>query len=162
MSTNSWWQGKRGEWYVVVQVILFILVLFGPRNWPGLEPWISPYPQIGAILGAILLLTGGFFIFAGIFSLGANLTAVPYPKAQSTLVQTGPYRFVRHPMYCGGILMAFGCALWVHSWLTLAYALALLVFFDIKSRLEEKWLGDKFSGYSQYQARVRKLIPFVY
>ena len=89
----------------------------------------------------------GLLIFTGVFSLGANLTAVPYPKEQASLVETGPYRFVRHPMYCGGIFMAFGWAFWVHGWLTLGYALVLLVFFDLKSRLEEKWLEDKFSGY---------------
>jgi protein-S-isoprenylcysteine O-methyltransferase Ste14 len=61
----------------------------------------------------------------------------------------------------GVILMAFSWALWVRSWLTLAYTLAMLVFFDIKSRLEEQWLGDKFAGFRQNQVRVSKLIPFI-
>ena len=161
-SNNSWWKGKRGEWYVIAQFILFILVPLGPRSWPGWQPWSAPYLQIGSLLGVILLIAGGGFIFAGVLSLGVNLTAVPYPKEKSTLVETGPYRFVRHPMYCGGILMAFGWALYVQGWLTIAYALLLVVFFDFKSRLEEKWLRDKFSGYRQYQARVRKLIPYIY
>jgi protein-S-isoprenylcysteine O-methyltransferase Ste14 len=38
----------------------------------------------------------------------------------------------------------------------------LLIFFDIKSRREEKWLQDKYSNYTAYQKRVRKLIPFIY
>jgi Phospholipid methyltransferase len=42
--------------------------------------------------------------------LGSNLTAVPNPKEQGTRVETGPNRLVRHPMYCGGILIAFGRA----------------------------------------------------
>ncbi len=162
MSQSPWWKGRRGEWYVVAQVILFILVLLGPRTWSGWPAWSSPYLQLGSILGGILLLAGGLFIFTGIFNLGSNLTAVPYPKEQSTLVETGPYRLVRHPIYSGGIIMAFGWAFWVHGWLTFAYAFILLIFFDIKSRLEEKWLMDKFSGYRSYQARVHKLIPFIY
>jgi protein-S-isoprenylcysteine O-methyltransferase Ste14 len=90
------------------------------------------------------------------------LTAVPYPKDEGMLIETGPYRLVRHPMYCGGILISLGWALWVHSWLTLGYVMVLFVFFDIKSRCEEHWLKAKFSDYAAYQKRVRKLIPFVY
>ena len=97
-----------------------------------------------------------------IFRLGSNLTAVPYSKEEGTLIETGPYRLVRHPIYCGIILIAFGWALLVHGWLTLGYAFIMLVFFDIKSRREEKWLKAKYPGYEAYQKRVRKLIPFVY
>lgn len=99
---------------------------------------------------------------AGMFRLGANLTPVPYPKDQTTLVETGPYQLVRHPIYSGAIFMAFGWALWVHGWLTLCYAIILLIFFDLKVRREEAWLTEKFSGYGAYQKRVHKLIPFVY
>jgi protein-S-isoprenylcysteine O-methyltransferase Ste14 len=59
-------------------------------------------------------------------------------------------------------LIGFGWALLVHGWLTIGYAIIMLVFFDIKSRREEEWLMIKFSGYGEYQKRVRKLIPFVY
>ena len=94
--------------------------------------------------------------------MGSNLTAVPYPKEQGTLVETGPYRLVRYPMYFGGILIAFGWAFLVHGWLTIGFAIIMLVFFDFKSRREEKWLKAKFPGYGEYQKRVRKLIPFIY
>ena len=162
MSKSSWWKGTHGEWLVVAQLCLFILVPLGPRTWSGWPAWSSPYLQIISVLGGMLLLAGGFLIFAGIFSLGANLTAVPYPKEHATLIETGPFQLVRHPMYSGAIFMAFGWAFCVHGWLTLGYALVLALFFDFKSRREEKWLKDKFSGYPTYQKRVRKLIPFVY
>ena len=99
---------------------------------------------------------------AAFFRLGTNLTPLPYPKEKGTLVETGPYALVRHPIYSGAIFMGFGWALWVHGWLTLGYACLLLVFFDVKSRLEERWLSEKFTGYEAYQKRVRKLIPFIY
>jgi hypothetical protein len=35
MSQSSWWKGSRGEWYVVAQIALFALVMFGPRTWAG-------------------------------------------------------------------------------------------------------------------------------
>ena len=98
----------------------------------------------------------------GVLKLGPNLTPLPYPKPDATLVRTGPYRLVRHPMYAGGIALAFGWALFVRGSLTLGYAAVLLIFFDIKSAREERWLRDKFADYPDYQRRVRKLIPFIY
>ena len=162
MFRTSWWKGAHGEWYVVAQIALMVLVFFGPQTWSGLPAWTSPFDQLGSIAGVVLLLGGGILLSAGIVRLGANLTAVPYPKEQATLVETGPYAVVRHPMYSGGIILAFGWGLLVHGWLTVGYAIILLVFFDVKSRREEQWLSEKFSEYAMYQKRVRKLIPLLY
>ena len=105
---------------------------------------------------------GGLLALAGVFRLGTNLTAVPYPKDDAILVTTGPYQFVRHPIYSGLILAALGWALLRNGWLTLIYALLIFIFFDIKSRREEQWLCQKYPGYEAYQQRVRKLVPFIY
>ena len=162
MTSSPWWKGPHGEWYVVAQIVLMVLVFFGPQTWSGLPIWAFAFDQIGSVAGVVLLLAGGFLLAAGIVRLGANLTAVPYPKEQATLVETGPYSIVRHPMYSGGIILALGWALLVHGWLTIGYAIILFLFFDVKSRREEQWLSTKFSGYAAYQKRVRKLIPMVY
>jgi protein-S-isoprenylcysteine O-methyltransferase Ste14 len=108
------------------------------------------------------MILGGSLLLAGLLWLGKSLTPLPYPKDDSTLVETGPYSIVRHPIYSGGILLAFGWAIAVQGWLTLVYAAVLLVFLDIKSRREERWLVGKFPAYRDYQRRVRKLVPFVY
>lgn len=161
-SPIPWWKGTHGEWYVVAQAVLGVLVIFGPRTWGGWTTWVPPYAEISSVLGGALVLIGALLFVAGIRALGSNLTAVPFPKAQATLVESGPFRFVRHPMYGGAAIAALGWALWVHGWLTVGYAIILFLFFDIKSRREEKWLEEKFSGYESYRTRVRKLIPFVY
>ena len=162
ISQAHWWKGARGEWYVVAQVALMALVLFGPRNFPGWLLRRSPWNLVSAIAGGMIILAGFALFIVAITRLGSNLTAVPYPKEGGSLVETGPYRFVRHPIYCAVLLTAFGWAFLVHGWLTLGYAIIMLVFFDIKSRREEEWLKAKFPGYREYQKRVRKLIPFVY
>jgi protein-S-isoprenylcysteine O-methyltransferase Ste14 len=156
MEQTHWWKGTRGEWYVVIQFTLCGLVAFGPRTWT----FDQTVPEL--IVGTALLLSGMLMIVTGAIRLGANFTAVPYPKDRAILIETGPFQYVRHPMYSGAIFMAFGWTLWVHSWLTLGYAMVLLLFFDIKTRREEQWLKAKFSNYIAYQKRVRKLIPFVY
>jgi protein-S-isoprenylcysteine O-methyltransferase Ste14 len=162
MSQTQWWKGKYGEWYLVAQVALIVLVFFGPRNFPRSPIWIAPFTWLGSIVGGILLPAGVILITLAIFRIGSNLTALPYPKEQGTLIETGPYQLVRHPMYCGLILIAFGWVFLIHSWLTLGYAIILLVFFDFISRREEQWLKVKFSSYGEYQERVRKLIPYVF
>jgi protein-S-isoprenylcysteine O-methyltransferase Ste14 len=162
MSQTPWWKGARGEWYVVVQVGLFLLVVFGPRTWPGWPAWVAPFTWLGWMLGLLIGALGGLLALAGVFGLGTNLTAVPHPKDDAVLVTTGPYSFVRHPIYSGLIFAALGWALLVNGWLTLAYTLILFIFFDIKSRREEQWLREKYADYAAYQQRVHKLIPFIY
>lgn len=160
--STSWWRGKRGEWYVVIQAVLFTLVAFGPRTLPGVPPWPEATRWPALLSGGTLALAGALLAFFGAFSLGRNLTPLPHPKDDATLVESGAYRLVRHPIYAGIILMSYGWALLARSWLTLAYATVVLLFLDLKSRREERWLKEKFPGYAQYSKRVRKLIPFIY
>ncbi len=166
MSTRSklpWWHGARGEWWVATQVVLMVLVLFGPRNAPGWAPWSPPIARVATVVGAVLLAIGLAIFLAGGFSLGPrNLTPLPAPRSGGTLVRSGAYGLVRHPLYGGGVLIAYGYALFVHGWLTLLYATALLVFVDLKASREERWLVDTFPDYPEYRRHVRKLIPFLY
>ncbi len=161
-SRLPWWKGARGEWYVVVQMGLFLLVALGPRNVPGWPEWSFPWMLIGTAAGCFLMAAGFPLIIAGAWKLGGNIAAVPYPKDSAVLIETGPYRIVRHPMYGGAILMAFGWAFAIQGGLTLLYASILSLFFDLKARREEHWLRVKFSDYEGYQKRVSKLIPFLY
>jgi len=162
MPQNRWWKGSRGEWYVVVQAGLLLLVAFGPRTCRGVPEWTYPYTWLGSLGGGVLLAAGGLFAATAAVNLGRNLTPLPRPKNNAALVTTGAYRYVRHPIYSGLILMALGWGLWLHSWLTIGYALLLFAVLDLKARREEKWLLEKFPDYAAYRKRVRKLIPFLY
>lgn len=157
-----WWKGARGEWFVVVQIVLIGLVFIGPRTVGGQPEWTFPFPQACPVVGAVLMVVGGFLFFAGIVCLGSSLTPLPYPKKGAKLIESGPFALVRHPIYSGGLVLCLGWALYVQSWLTLGYVIALLVILDVKARREEKWLVERFPAYIIYQQRVRKLIPFIY
>ncbi len=161
-TARHWWQGRRGEWLVAAQLGLMALVFFGPRAVSGQPAWSFPLPRVCMIVGGILMVAGGLFLLTGLLGLGPGLTPLPYPKDKATLIQTGPFALVRHPMYSGGLLLAFGWALLVRGWLTLGYVLLLFVFLDLKSRREERWLLEKFPAYGSYRKRVRKFVPFVY
>ncbi len=160
--SQPWWRGANGEWYVVAQGVLFGVVVLAPRTVPGWPAWSPPWDVVGLVAGAVLGLAGLALSGAGVLFLGRNLTPLPRPKESATLVQSGAYAVVRHPIYSGLILLAFAWALLVQGWLTLAYALAVFIFFDIKSRREERWLVEKFPDYAAYQQRVRKLLPWLY
>ena len=148
-------KNTRGEWYVVVQFLLIALTLFGPR----FLSWNSSYTFNFSFLFLVL---GIFFFTSSVFALRKHLTPLPMPQENSLFVRTGPYRFIRHPMYAGVIFIGFAWAFFAHNGATLGYAFILLIFFDLKIKREEIWLRNKFSQYSDYQVRVKKLIPFLY
>lgn len=156
-----WWRGERGEWYVAVQLALMAVVFLAPRTLPGFPAWPAAFSRAGTFAGFALMLGGGGLLLTALFRLGPNLTPLPYPRTNANLVVTGPYRLVRHPIYAGGIALAFGWAFVVHGWLTLVYATLLFIFLDIKSTREERWLTDRFPAYPDYQRRVSKLVPFI-
>ncbi len=158
----KWWRGTRGEWYVIAQEIFGLLVFLGPRTYSGLPAWPSFIVPIASVIGKIFAVVGILLLIAGIITLGKNLTPLPYPKENSELVEKGPYRFVRHPIYSGVIILTLGYALIVHGWLTLLYVALLFIFFDLKARKEEQWLREKFSNYTAYSQRVSRLIPYIY
>ncbi len=148
--------GKRGEGWVLLQLVLFVVILLAPRIPPVVFPmWLRG-------LGLLLLAVGGVFGTWGILALGQNLTAFPKPIEGGALVTSGPYAYVRHPIYSGLILGTLGWALFRANLLGVGLAVILFVFFDLKSRQEERWLCEAYAGYEEYQRQVRKLIPWVY
>lgn len=94
--------------------------------------------------------------------LGPGMTASPVPASEARLVETGPYRFVRHPIYTGVLLVALGAAVFSGSWSAAMAALALGPYLWLKTAFEERQLRLRFSGYRSYRKRVRwRLVPYV-
>ncbi len=160
-TTSPWWKNARGEYYVIVQVFLFALIAVGPLL---ADTQIGPDAlRIPALaVGGVLCVVGGLLSSAGLLGLGRSLSVLPHPKDDAEMVESGPYRFVRHPIYCGLIVAGAGGGPAGRRLLTLGLALGLFLFFDVKSRREERWLMRKFPGYAAYRQRVHKLIPFIY
>ena len=149
MPDAAWWRGRRGEWYVVIQFVLFALVAAGPttaRGWPA-----RPFPggYLISAAGAVLFAGGAALAIAGALKHGPGLSALPYPREGGSALHTGPYGIVRHPIYSGAVFVAFGWAIWRHGWLTLVYTALLFLLFDAKARREERWLVEKFPSYAE-------------
>jgi protein-S-isoprenylcysteine O-methyltransferase Ste14 len=151
--------GRRGEGWVVLQLLLFVAVIGAGFLTPL---WSGPARAAGAIAGLALIIFGVGLVTAGILGLRQQLTAYPRPVPGGRLIEDGVFGLVRHPMYGGLVIAALGWGLVMASPMALAGALVLGVFFDLKSRREETWLAEQFAGYAAYRRRTRRLIPWLY
>jgi protein-S-isoprenylcysteine O-methyltransferase Ste14 len=147
---------------LVITAIAFFgwLVLMGLDErftWSQVPLWLQA-------LGTLLLLSS-FYVFYLTFRENPFLSPavrIQRDRAQ-TVVSTGPYRYVRHPMYAGFILYAFGTALLLGSWWGLLWALLLIGIVARRAVLEERALRDELVGYSVYLTRVRyRLLPYLW
>lgn len=151
--------GRRGEGWVLLQVALVAAVvvtgLLG-GSWPAAaRPWLLAASVPLALVGLALFLGGGR-------GLGRQLTPFPKPVAGGGLRRDGAYRFVRHPMYGGVLLIVLAWALVSAPLALVPWALAAL-FLEAKCRREEAWLVEQHPGYEEYQRSVRRrFVPFVH
>jgi protein-S-isoprenylcysteine O-methyltransferase Ste14 len=147
--------GRGGGW-VVTQFVLIGLIMLAvvvPLDWPS-----EARGTLGAI-GAVLAVAGGAFAVWAARTLGRGLTPFPKPAAGGALVETGPFRHVRHPIYTGGLLFFLGWSLYAGP-VALALTAVLGVLWALKARVEERHLAARYPGYAGYAARVRRrLVP---
>jgi protein-S-isoprenylcysteine O-methyltransferase Ste14 len=100
-----------------------------------------------------------FFVFRENSHTGATVKV----EVGQTVVSTGPYRFVRHPMYAGGLLGFFATPLALGSLWALAAAVPLCCAMVVRLLNEEQYLSEYLPGYSAYRRKVRsRLIPLVW
>jgi protein-S-isoprenylcysteine O-methyltransferase Ste14 len=129
----------------------------------AIPPWIGTLAVGGDRWMAIALIAAGIVLacWSGA-ALGRSFTPFPKPVDDGILVASGPYRFVRHPMYAAILVFLAG---WAVLWESFAGALltfAVFVLLDQKAQREERWLEESYGGYAEYRRRVRKFVPFVY
>lgn len=118
-------------------------------------PWLR-------ILGVPTALAG-LALFRWMFRhLGLNITSTSLPRARATLVTSGPYRWVRHPMYTTVLILVVAVTLLTANAVVAASGLAMFALLAARSRIEEQRLVEKFGdAYRTYQGRTgRFLIRF--
>jgi protein-S-isoprenylcysteine O-methyltransferase Ste14 len=125
----------------------------------------TPSPPVGPKLGGGgLLVLAAFLLFR---SFRDNPFLSPLVRIQTErrqkVVSTGVYRFVRHPMYLGAVLMFVGTPLLLGSAVGLLVGLAMTVLLARRIVREERVLGDELEGYREYKQKVPyRLLPFVW
>jgi protein-S-isoprenylcysteine O-methyltransferase Ste14 len=112
------------------------------------------------ILGLIITVAGlGFAVWARVY-LGGNWSGSVTVKVNHELVRTGPYRFVRHPIYSGIILALLGTTIVRGQVRGFVAILFLLIGFSIKWRIEERFMTNTFGDeYDDYKRDTGAIVP---
>jgi protein-S-isoprenylcysteine O-methyltransferase Ste14 len=115
-------------------------------------------------IGIAVMLSGLAFRWYAIRSLGRFFTRTVATRAGQYVVDTGPYRLIRHPSYTGGLLMFLGTGIAMTNWAALLAIMAGAgIGYAYRVRVEERALcEDLGQPYRDYMRRTRRFIPFVW
>ena len=138
---------------VFLQFFIIFLHVFQFELLPNKQ--IIQINNISYFLGILLIIISSIFILIAIKDLGRNLSPFPKPKANSNLVTSGIYRFMRHPMYYSLIIISFGVFLTKLSIYHLCLTITLALLIKSKITLEEQYLKNKFKNYFLYKNLVK-------
>ncbi len=142
---------------VVIQFILFAVI--------GGGAILIPTDKI-----AIQWVIGGVGIFAGVIVALMAITehgrvnrggpsALPTPNQSAELITSGLYKRIRHPIYTGVLLVAFGITIWHAHIVTMTATIFLVGLLTYKSLYEEELLMQQYPDYGQYRLRTGRFLP---
>lgn len=148
--------------FVLIEICFFAWIVFMPLDavrfrWSYMPVWLQ-------VVGAIAL-AGSFYLFFLTFRENSYLS--PMVRIQKdrgqTVVSTGPYHYVRHPMYAAILLFVPGVALLLGSWYGLLAGLLVIGMVARRAVLEERTLQQELPGYDTYMSQVKyRLVPHVW
>lgn len=167
---------RSGSWaksfWIRILLIIAVLWLFQLTGWwkttrgNGIYPGgAGLVPAAGSwliMLGVVLVLAGIAFAIWARVHLGRNWSGTPSIKKDHELVTSGPYRFVRHPIYTGMITALLGTA-FVDGIVWLVAFIIFGIVFIMRIPVEERFMTQLFPDqYPEYKKRTKALVPFVY
>jgi len=123
---------------------------------------ISAAPAVIVTVGTAIYTLGLALALAGRLQLGDNWSDIETAQVlpRQSVVQRGVYRYLRHPIYVGDLLLLFGLELALNSWLVLGVAV-LTPFVLARAIHEEELLKESLDGYREYCRTSKRFIPFV-
>lgn len=160
---------RPGSWrrYVGIRLVLLIVAILLIRL-PGSRDFLvhiarrTPAPgSVAATIGVIICVAGVALAASARAYIGRNWGMPMSLREGHELVTSGPYAYVRHPIYSGILLLMVGSATAVSPMWLVLFALAL-VYFVYAARVEERDMTKQFpDAYPAYQQRTKMLIPFL-
>jgi protein-S-isoprenylcysteine O-methyltransferase Ste14 len=152
---------KRFVYYWLPLILAFLLL--GPGKWFGhslIRENFIPHTDLVGNIGLAIAFIGLAIAFWARYLLGSNWSATVQQKSEHTLITAGPYKFVRHPIYSGLLLMFSGHALIVGDWRAIIAVLIVFVSFWFKLRKEERLMRTLFGEqYVRYLKVTKALVP---
>jgi protein-S-isoprenylcysteine O-methyltransferase Ste14 len=142
--------------FVGIQFLLFGFYLF------KIKTIAIQIPYFISLTGLVISVTGLLILLLALLQLNSNLSPFPTPKSSAELIQTGLYKFIRHPIYTGIILLLFGYGIYRSSLFKILIALLLFILFYFKSSYEEKLLQTRYSNYSEFKKTRGRFFPKIF
>lgn len=147
---------------LLLNVFFFAWVILMPLDavrfhWSWMPLWLQ-------VVGGIALVVS-FVLMSLTFRENSYLS--PMVRVQEergqTVISTGPYHLVRHPLYAGGLFMFLGTPLLLGSWYGLLLVVLFLPALLVRTVLEERTLRQELSGYEDYMKQVKyRLVPYIW
>ncbi|MBP8252648.1 MAG: isoprenylcysteine carboxylmethyltransferase family protein [Herpetosiphon sp.] len=136
--------------FVIIQFVCLGIIAFTapfvPQQW-----WLLALEVLGVLIG-----------IWGVWSMRVSkVNVLPDVRPDAQLVTHGIYRWIRHPMYSGLLLMSLALVIAYFTWWRLLVWLILLVNLWLKASYEESLLVRHFPDYAAYKQRTKRLIPWV-
>lgn len=128
----------------------------------GLMIWPFSAQRFGIVFWLLIAASVLLGVYTLLHNRLGNFNIRPEPKATAQLITTGPYRFIRHPMYSALLLAALAFAVAENIWLKVGLWIALALVLSTKASFEEILMSKKFTDYAAYRARSKRFIPFVF
>ena len=151
---------KNQVWVVALSGVLFVAGFLAAGfdfrfSWtrvPGWLVWIAAIVQLGS-----------YGLYAEVLRENAYLSRTVEVQEGQTVIDTGLYGIVRHPMYTATILMSLAIPLVLGSWISFALMLVFPIIILFRIRGEEAVLEEGLPGYREYKDKVRwRLIPYIW
>ena len=131
---------------------------------PGLDKRLGwSHPPDAAVITALILVLAGYTLFFFVLKENSYASRIVEVEEDQKVTTTGPYSYVRHPMYSGVSVMYIFSPLALGSYWAMIPTILLPIFFGIRIRNEEKILLKELEGYREYTEKVKyRMIPGIW
>jgi protein-S-isoprenylcysteine O-methyltransferase Ste14 len=160
-------RGRSWRWEIGVR-ILVIAVIIALTRLPATQAFFQGGPpsagidSVKGIAGLIVCLAGFALAVWARRHLGRNWGMPMTLKEGHELVTTGPYRYVRHPIYTGMLLAILGSGLVVNSPIWVVFLAGMAIYYVYSARTEESLMLQQFpEQYARYKRRTKAIVPFL-
>jgi len=138
---------------------LFVLIQIGTMLYLLLSAPLYPQHVVSGILMVVAVILGAWAFFMMPLS---TFSPMPVPRSRGKLVDSGPYRILRHPMYTAVILLFLILLLEYYTLTRLFVYLALVLNLIGKLLYEEELLKQRYEEYNAYRKKTYRLVPFLW
>ena len=145
-----------------VLAALFLILAGGDYRFGWSRRFLGPVPWWLTVLALLFVLCGYAWVFH-VLKANRFAASVIQVEAGQAVIDTGPYRFVRHPLYSGSLVIWLSSPLALGSFVVVPVSFLILPILVFRLRSEEKILRRDLPGYAEYCQRTRfRLVPFVW